>query len=95
MLAGKENMSVLSKKEVEEAKAQLTFDAFVAHFVSMHVGRPMPLWLCTTDEAKAGAMAVAQAEFEKWRKTELDKLELREAGDPLRRLRPMIVVDNG
>ena len=67
-------MSVLSKKEVEEAKAQLTFDAFVAHFVCMHVGRPMPLWLCTTDEAKAGAMAVAQAEFEKWRNTELDSL---------------------
>lgn len=85
-------MSILSKNEVEQAKAQLTFDAFVAHFVCMHVCGPMPLWLCTTDEAKAAAMAVAKAEFGKWVKTELDMLERREAGAPLR---PRVVVDNG
>lgn len=84
-------MSILTKKEIEEAKGQLTFDAFVAHFVCMHVGRPMPLWLCTTDEAQAGAKAVAQAEFSKWVSTELEMLERRAQGDPLR---PKVVVNN-
>jgi len=55
------------------------------------VGRPMPLWLCTTDEAQAGAKAVAQAEFSKWVSAELEMLERRAEGDPFR---PKVVVNN-
>lgn len=82
-------MDVLTQKEIDQAKEQLTKEAFIAWIIAIHTGRPLPLWLCTSNESREQALANVDAQYAHWVKEELEMFERREASDPLR---PQLVV---